>query len=116
MALRVQPTTGLFSTRFTWVLVCFCAFAFLRFPQLVALQSVVSAETEIPGQGDGERSEEEQVVSCTARRRLNDRRHSELGKRHVPSHRFQQIVVYASRFQAIVGHQLANGLCAPLLI
>jgi hypothetical protein len=116
MALRVQSTTGLFSSRFTWVLVCCCAFAVLPFPQLVALQSVVSAETEIPSQGDGERTEEEQVVSCTARRRLNGRRHSDLGKRHLPSHRFDQIVVYASRFQAIVGHQLANGICAPLLI
>ena len=75
-----------------------------------------SAEAERPCNEDGERSEEELVARSSAHRRLSDRRLSDVGQPRETSDRLLHIASYAGRLPAIVGHQLANGLCAPLLI
>ena len=116
MALRVQSTTRLTLSRLVSVSVCIWAFAFLPLPQLAVLTCVESAEGERSCQEDGESSEGERVVRSSAHRRLNDRRHSDPSRPHETDDQLHQIASNAGRQPAIVGHRLANGLCAPLLI
>ena len=116
MALRVRSTTRLPLSRLVSVSICLCAVAFLPLPQLAVLTWAESAERECPCQEGRESFEEELIVGSSACRRLNDRRHSDLSRPHETGDRLHQIASYAGRLPAMVGHQLANGLCAPLLI
>ncbi len=116
MALRVQSTTRLTFSRLVTVSICLCAFAFLPLPQFVGLTGTESAEGKCPGQEERENSEEEQVDWSSARRRLNDRRHCDLSRSPETGDRLDHIAPIVGRALAMVGHQLANGLCAPLLI
>jgi len=116
MALRVRSTTRLPLSRLVSVLICLCAFAFLPLPQHAVLTWTESAEGKCPCQKDRESPEGELVVWSSARRHLNDRRHSDLSRPYETGDRLHQIASYAGRPLAMVGHQLANGLCAPLLI
>ena len=75
-----------------------------------------SAEGGCPCQKDGESSEEEVVFRFSVRRRLNHRRHSDLRQPHETDDRFHQIASHVRPRLVIVGHQLANGLGAPLLV
>ena len=98
------------------VLICLCAFAVLPFPQLGVLIWAESAEGECTRQENRESSEETLVVWSSARRRLNNRHHSDHSRPHETGDRLHQIASHAGRLPVIVGHQLANGLGAPLLI
>ncbi len=115
MALRARSTTRLAFSRLASVSICLCAFALLPLPEFVLVTCVEAAEAESPSQENRDSSEEELVCS-SARRRLNHRRHSDLSRSYETCDRLDQIASYAGRFPTIVGHQLANGLCAPLLI
>ncbi len=115
MALGIRSKRRLTFSRLVSVSICLCAFGFLPLPQLAVLTWVESAERECPCQKDGERSEQEVVPRLSARR-LDDRRHSDLSRPHETGDQFRQIASCTGRLPAIVGHQLANGLCAPLLI
>ncbi len=112
MVLRRQSTMQFAFSRLVSVSVCLCVFSLLPNPQFSMVESGESHETERPYEEDGA---EEAVVRSSARRRLNQLRHSELGTFHEigDPHR---IASYTIRCSAIVGHQLANDLCAPLLI
>jgi hypothetical protein len=114
MALRERSTTRLTSSRLVSVSICLCAFAFLPLPDLAMLTCAASVETECPCQGEGESSKEERVVCSSARRRLNDRCHSDRSWPDESGARLRHITPYAGRLPATIGHQLANGLCAPL--
>jgi hypothetical protein len=116
MAPRGQSTTRVAFSRLVSVSICLCALAFLPLPQLGVLTWVELAERECPRQEGGESAEEELVVWNSARRRLNDQRCSALSRPHETTDRLHQIASHAGRLTAIVGHQLTNGLCAPLLI
>lgn len=97
------------------VIVSLCAFAVLPFSQLVGMAGAESAEAKCPFEEDGESSEEELVVTSSTRRRLSHHRRS-ASLFHKISDQLHQTASYGSRPQAIIGHQLANGLRAPLVI
>ena len=116
MALRGRPTTRLIISQLASVSVGLCLFTFIPLPLLVGTTGVEAAEGECPFQKDRENAEEELAVWSSACRRLNDRRHSGLRWPRGTGDRLHQSDSHAGRPLAIVGHQLANGLCAPLLI
>ena len=114
MVLRLRSTRRLTFSRLFSVSICLCAF--LPLTQLAGLPWVESIEAECPCQEDGESSEEKQVVFSSARRRLNNRHQNDFSRPREPRRRLYQIASCVDRLPAIVGHQLTNGLCAPLLI
>ena len=116
MALQVRSTTRLAFSRLVSVSICLCAFAVLPFPQFALLTCAAPAEAESPSHEDRENSEEELVVRSSARRNLNHRDRSLLIRSHDTRIPLHQIAAYAGYLPMIVGHQLANGLRAPLLI
>ncbi|MEO2048256.1 MAG: hypothetical protein ABGX16_17020 [Pirellulales bacterium] len=116
MALIVRPTTWLHLSRLISVLICLCTLALLPLPQLGVLMWAESTEAECPGQENRESSEEKLVVRFAACVRLKDRCHSDHSRPHKTGDRLQPITSCTGRLTAIVGHQLANGLCLPLLI
>ena len=123
MGFRVRSTTRLPLSRLVSVSICLCAFAFLPLPQLAVMTWAESApgecpcqEGKCPRQEDGKRSEEELVVWSSSRLRLKDLRHNDLRRLHKTGDRPHQIASCAGGLPARAGHQLANGLCAPLLI
>ncbi len=113
--LRGRLTKRRVFSRLLPVIVSLCAFAILPLPQFVGMTCAESSETECPFEEDGESSEEELVVTSSTRRRaLNHRRGT--SPFHKISDQPRQADSYGSRPQAIIGHQLANGLRAPLVI
>lgn len=116
MALGVRSTTRSPGLCLRSVSIWLYACAFLLFPQLAGQAWTESAEGERPCQEDRENSEEELVVWPSARRRLSEQRRCEFGRPHDTGHWLQRIASCSSRPTAVVGHQLANGLGAPLLI
>jgi hypothetical protein len=116
MALRERPTTRLIISQLASVSVGLCLFTFTPFLLLAGPTGVEVAEGECPFQKDRESPEEELAAESSACRRLNNRRHSGLRWPRETSDRLHQSDSHAGRPLAIVGHQLANGLCAPLLI
>ena len=116
MALRVRSTTRLPLSRLVSVSICLCAFAVLPLPQLGVLTWTESAEANHPCQENGESSEQELVVCSSARRRLNDQRHSDHSRPHETGNGLHHIASFADSLPTIVGHHLANGRCSPLLI
>jgi hypothetical protein len=113
MALRGQSTARLIISRLTSVSVGLCLFTFTPFLLLAGPTGVEVTEGECP---DRESSEEELAVRSSACRRLNNQRHSGLRWPCETGDRLHQSDSHTGRPLAIVGHQLANGLCAPLLI
>jgi len=116
MALRVRSTTRLTFFRLVPVSICLCVFTMLPVPQFAALASAESTEVESPCKGDGEKSEKELGVWCSAHGRSKIRRHRGPGRPPEKTNRSQLATPTAERAPAIVGHHLANGLRAPLLI
>ena len=114
MALRVRPK-WLPLSQLASVSVCVCTFALLPFSQLASLTLVESAGAERHCHEDGG-SSKELVVLSSVRRRLKDQSHRAPARLHEVSDRLHQTASNAGRIPAIVSHQLANGLCAPLLI
>jgi len=113
---QLQQMPSLRIARLLPMSTCLCAFLLFPTLQVAALAGPESAETECPCKEDGETSEKELVDWCSAHGRSNNRRHQGLsrppGKRKQP----RRTLAIAERVPAIIGHQLANGLCAPLLI
>jgi len=117
MAFRGQSTTWFAAQRLVSVLACFFAFALFLVPQLSASCCERSAETECPCEQDGERSESEVVATSLIRHRLDCRRSACRDQIHrTGNHVTHRLTSYVCRPPAIVGHQLANDLDAPLLI
>ena len=98
------------------VLACLCAFAVFPIHQLAGMMWAESSETECAAEESGERAVEEFVVRSSTRHRSKDQRRRELDRPHKTPARSRQVTPSDRRSLAIVGHQLANGLCAPLQI
>ena len=117
MVFRVRSTTRLPLSRLVSVSICFCVFAFLPPSQLIVGAWAESSQGECPHQEDGKKSEGKLVDWSSARSSLKDRRQRDLKRPISTGNRLYQIAAsYAGGLPAIVGHQLANGLRAPLLI
>jgi hypothetical protein len=117
MALRLRSTIRLALSRLVSVSVCLCAFTFLPLPQLAGTTWTESSEAEFPlEEEDGKSAEEELAVGSSARRRLNHRRGRNLSLPYETGNPRCHSTPSGSRLLAIVGHQLANGLGAPLLV
>jgi len=114
--MRFQSTMRLAFSRLVSVTMSLCALAFLPLPQHAMLTLVEAPEAECPVQEEGERSKEELVVRSPARRRSNDRIRCGISRSRKTCVCFQQSVSCAVCLPAIVGHQIANELRAPLLI
>ena len=98
------------------VIVCLCTFSLMMPPQVATLVSSVSTEAECPSKEDGETTEKELVVASTRRRRCEDHRgHNSLFLASKANHIYRA-VSYVRPACVKTGHQLANGLAAPLLI
>jgi len=80
------------------------------------LASVESSEAECPLQEEDKGSTEELVFRSPARCRSNDRLHGRYSRSRETYVCFLQSDSCVVRLPAIVGHQLANGIRAPLLI
>ncbi len=117
MMLGVQSKTRLTLSRLGLLSICFCAVTFLPLLQHTDLRCAGSAERECPCQEDGEGTSEEQLAvwSSGVRRRLNHRQHGALKQLPPIGNRLRPVASSLGRFPAIIGHQLANGLRAPLL-
>jgi len=113
---RLQRMPSLRIARLVPVLTCLCAFLLFSTLQVAALAGPGSVETECPCKEYGERSEKELVDWCSAHIRSNNRCHQGLSRPPEKRKQPQRVHKIAERVPAIVGHQLANGLCAPLLI
>lgn len=113
MALTGQSTIRLAFSRLVSASVCLCAFVLLQVPQVATL---ASTETECPCQEDEKKSESELVVWTSAHRRASGRRRGSLSRPPETSNQHRQNASAALRFPTIVGHRLANGLRAPLVI
>ena len=116
MTLHVRPTTRMPLSRLITVSIYQCTFVALLLPQVAVLARPGATEAERPCQKNDERSENEQVVSASIHRRLKDRRHCNFIRQHGIGGKFAQVAWYDGRLPSIVGHQLSNGLRAPLLI
>ncbi len=113
--LRGRFTKRRIFSRLLPIIVSLCAFSILPLPQLVGTTWAESSEAECPFEEDGESSEEELVVTASNRRRFRNH-HRGVSLFHRTSDHSRQIDSYGSRPAAIIGHQLANGLRAPLVI
>jgi hypothetical protein len=113
---RFQRTPELHIARLVPVSICLCAFILSPVPHLAALAWAESAELECPCKEDGKRSEKELTDWCSAHGRSNVRRRRSSGWPPEKRKQRQRVTTTAERVPAIIGHQLANGLCAPLLI
>ena len=111
-----QRTPKLHVSRFFTVSIYLCALTFLPVPQVATLARTESAEAESPCKEDGKRSEKELSDWCSAHGRSNDQRHRGPSRPPEKNNRRQRITRIVGRVPAIIGHQLANGLCAPMLI
>lgn len=98
------------------VAICLCAFVCAPVTQSSVLPWLESAETEVPLGEDQQVSEEELLARPRAGRSSVERRHSNLSHSPTTSGRQRGVACQAGHCQAIVGHQLANGLRAPLVI
>jgi len=102
--------------RFLIALMCLCTSVGLPLPLFVFLGSPHAAESESPWEEKEEASEEVVVAGSSVRRRVKT-----VGKtRHCQATDVagapREISSYGRQLRAIVGHQLPNGLRAPLLM
>ncbi len=116
MALSGPSTMRLAYSRLVSVSVYVCVLSFLPLSQHAVLAFADLAEAECPLQEEGESSQEELVAKSSARRRSNDQLPSSRNQPRKTYVCFRQQSSTAGLLPAIVGHQFANGLCAPLLI
>ena len=115
MAPEARPTKRRDFSRWGSVLICLCAFALLPLPQLACLASAESTE-QCPCHEDLERCVKKLAVWPSARQRLREGQHSASGPAVKPGIQVVEVASNTGRLPVIVGHQLANGLRAPLLI
>ena len=103
-------------SRILSVSVCLCAFTLMPLPQISVLTGGESAEKECPCEEKGESAEEELVFSSSACRRWNNRRRSDCRRPRERDDSWRPNTSFIDRRPVVIGHQLSNGLCAPLLI
>ncbi|MEO2007926.1 MAG: hypothetical protein ABGX22_04485 [Pirellulaceae bacterium] len=96
-------------------LVCLCTSTELPLPLFVLLVSPQAAESKSPWE-EKEETSEEVVVGSSVRRRARTVGKTRLCKATNVASAPGETSFYARQFPAIVGHQLPNGLRAPLLI
>lgn len=96
--------------------ICLCVFSALPLPQFVVLTPAQGVESECLCHEEGDTSEEGLVVGSSDGRRLRSVGNTRVRRVVGSLGRPQKSSSYARQLPAIVGHQLANGLCAPLLI
>lgn len=114
MALQEQTTTRRLFARYFSAMVVFCTFLMLMPPGVATLTSVNAAENERPYEEDEETCESKLSVSTSIRRR------GQGNPRPLQSSpiaaTYAKLNSYANPISAVDGHQLANGLAAPLII
>ena len=96
--------------------VCVCAFSLSAFPQIAVFSWVEMAEEEAPAQEDEENCEKELEVFSSARRRFKRRYNVVLYQSLETINRPKRTTLPSQDRLTIIGHQLAHGLCAPLLV
>jgi hypothetical protein len=104
----------LHSLRFLILPLCLCTIAGLPLSPFVVLVSPQAVESEFPCEENEEPSEEEVVAGSSARRRVTTVGKTRLFQATDVACAPREISSFA--LPAIVGHQLSNGLRAPLLI
>jgi len=117
MARDIRSTTGSAFARLVSVSVYLCAFALL--PLLHHPGQICSelCQGSCPCQEDEGTTEVELVVGSTLNCRLDDRHHGDFTTWPHENHRpLAPFASCAGLHPAIVGHILANGLRAPLLL
>jgi hypothetical protein len=99
-----------------YVSVSVCLFTFLSLPQLALQTWVESAEGERPSPEDEESSEERLAVASTDRRWDAEDVCNGQSRHHQTPGRLRRSRLHVGGLLAIVGHELANGLRAPVRI
>lgn len=110
---RLQRTPELLFARFLTVSICLIAFAALPLPQFVVLTMGHGIDAECPVEEGVETAKEHFVVNVAVRRRSKTAR---ISRRYESAGMPPGFSSTARHIPAIVGHQFANGLRAPLLI
>ncbi len=115
MARNQQSTIRLRYSRFATVFACLCVIAVMPFPQLDHMSCTELSHAKIPLEQDGKCCEEQLIVVTTLRHCIHCLRCDARGS-HEPDAPARLAVSFTCAPQAIVGHFLANGLRAPLVI
>ena len=116
MVLKARSLTVPAFSRLVSLSICLFVLAVLPLPELVILASAEASEGGCPRQEDRESSEEELVVWSSARRRFENRRQVVIRRPVETINRHCQTAADDGRLPSVVGQQLSNGLCAPLLV
>ena len=116
MAFHERLTTSVMFSRLVTVSVFLCAFAVLPLPHLICMECEGACETECPFEEDGESSEEELAAPMSMRQRLSSRLLEAIPFLQLKNIAGRHVSPKDGRLHAVIGHQLANGLCAPLVI
>ncbi len=101
--------------RLLTVSICICGIICMPHPHFCLLGVHECNEQGRPLSEEGESSEEQAVSQCSAHRRLKDRDHNQIDRHPKVACPSRGVTQLTGRPIAIVGHLLANGLCAPLL-
>lgn len=109
MAIKEQPKKRFLFSQLVSVTVSLCALSIVPIPQSSVLERADSAETECLCE------EVRAEVRLSTRRRLKRLQYLER-MTFFEIGNLRQVAISAIRSSAIIGHQLANGLCAPLLV
>ncbi|MBL4884814.1 MAG: hypothetical protein JKY95_09805 [Planctomycetaceae bacterium] len=96
--------------------VCLCAFSLASSPQFTVAAFAESTQEESSSPEDGEGAEEELEAVSSGRRSIKKRRSLFVSKPYGISRQHNVVASLASYLPAITGHQLANGVCVPMLV
>jgi hypothetical protein len=109
VAIKEQSKKRFLLSRLVTVTIGLCALSIVPIPQSSVLERAESTETECLCE------EERAEARMSARRRLKRLQYHER-MTFFEIGNLRQVAISASRSSAIIGHRLANGLCAPLLV
>jgi len=96
--------------------ICVCAFSLSAFPQIAVFSWVEMAEEQAPAQEGETNCEKELEVFSSARRRFKKRYDVVLYESLETANRPKRTSLFSQDRLTILGHQLAHGLGAPLLV
>ena len=116
MVLTQQATNRSAFSGLVAVSICLSTMSALPIPHHSVVTWAESAEDECPSEKEREGSEKEQVVRHSQRHQLKKRHPGNFRRCHELDRRPLQATSFDDRPLGSVGHQLANGICAPLLI
>jgi hypothetical protein len=102
--------------RLAVVPVCLCVLMFSPTDHLAMQSWAESPGEECPGHHDGDHREVELTACSSSQHRLRNWSRHQFSRRREARNRHDRVASSAVDRRAIVGHQLANGLCAPLLL